>query len=384
MQKSFVSFLFIFLCVYGVVNSYVGLRLWQTLRHFLPAIRPLWYWPFFLLLAAIFPLGRFSERLLPQWLSNLPIVIGSYWLAMLYYLFILILLLDVLLLSSRYTGTVLKPAPYGVIISMLITTGLVGYGVWNAHSPVIQHYDVIIPKKAGDLSQLRIVMISDIHLGKFVGTTRLARLVDAVNRINPDIVLLPGDIIDEDIDFFVTEKMSGELLRLWPPLGTYSVLGNHEYIGGKPDLAIQELRKSNVNVLRDSYIKIANAFYIVGRDDRSRARTGGQRKSLREIMDGVDQTLPIIVLDHQPSDLNEPMDAGTDLQLSGHTHLGQIFPNNYITHALYEIDWGYLRKNSLQVIVSCGFGTWGPPMRIGNHPEIADITVHFVPPEEMK
>ncbi|HOV43194.1 MAG TPA: metallophosphoesterase, partial [Syntrophothermus lipocalidus] len=92
---------------------------------------------------------------------------------------------------------------------------------------------------------------------------------------------------------------------------------------------------------------------------------------------GIDRSRPIILMDHQPIDLDEALNEGVDLQLSGHTHLGQLFPNRFVTRRVYEVDWGYLRKDNLQVIVSCGFGTWGPPIRVGNHPEIVVINVRF-------
>ncbi len=119
---------------------------------------------------------------------------------------------------------------------------------------------------------------------------------------------------------------------------------------------------------------------IIGRDDRSSARlTNKPRKTVHELLQGVNLEKPLLVIDHQPFDLQEAKDAGIDLQLSGHTHRGQFFPNQFITSRLYEIDWGYMKKDNFSVIVSCGYGTWGPPIRIGNAPEIVDVHVHFLP-----
>ncbi len=97
-------------------------------------------------------------------------------------------------------------------------------------------------------------------------------------------------------------------------------------------------------------------------------------------MEGVDTSNPVLLLDHQPQNLDEAEKLGIDLQLSGHTHKGQFFPNNLITNRIFENDWGYLHKESLQVIVSSGFGTWGPPIRIGNKPEIVEILIRFSKP----
>jgi len=121
---------------------------------------------------------------------------------------------------------------------------------------------------------------------------------------------------------------------------------------------------------------------VVGRDDRSRHRIDGHsRLDLEQVMAEVDTALlPVILLDHEPTELHTSKATGVDLQFSGHTHRGQLFPNNYITSAIYEQDWGYLRKGALQLIVSSGFGTWGPPIRVGNRPEIVQVTVHFEAP----
>ena len=143
-------------------------------------------------------------------------------------------------------------------------------------------------------------------------------------------------------------------------------------------MAITYLEQGNVHVLRDNGLLIADSFYLVGRDDVSKERyTGMSRQDLATFMTGIDRNLPIILLDHQPHNLQDGVTQGADLQLSGHTHLGQLFPNNLLMKYLYELDWGYLRKENLQIIVSCGIGTWGPPIRIGNHPEIVNITIHF-------
>lgn len=116
----------------------------------------------------------------------------------------------------------------------------------------------------------------------------------------------------------------------------------------------------------------------MGRDDRSRQRYEGMgRPQLADVMTGLDRSLPVILLDHQPSDLGDAVREGIDLQLSGHSHRGQMFPNNFINSRIFEVDWGYLSRDGLQVLVFSGFGTWGPPIRVGNRPEILDIIIHF-------
>jgi predicted MPP superfamily phosphohydrolase len=207
---------------------------------------------------------------------------------------------------------------------------------------------------------------------------RLLKLVEMIKELQPDLVLLPGDVIDENPGPFLEQDMVASLRRLAPEYGIYAVPGNHDYIGRQSEEIVRHLQGAGVHVLRDEYVKVAGSFYLVGRDDRSRGRfTGKERRGLDEIMQGVDRSLPVILMDHQPFQLEQAEGQGVDIQLSGHTHLGQMFPNNLITRKIFEVDWGYLRKGSLQVIVSSGFGTWGPPIRVGNSPEVVGINIHF-------
>jgi predicted MPP superfamily phosphohydrolase len=105
---------------------------------------------------------------------------------------------------------------------------------------------------------------------------------------------------------------------------------------------------------------------------------GIDRKDLSTLLQGVDKKLPIILLDHQPYNLSEAEKNGVDLQLSGHTHKGQISPGNLITKKVYEVDWGYEKKGNFNIYVSSGVGTWGPPIRTGSHSEIVDIYINFM------
>jgi predicted MPP superfamily phosphohydrolase len=205
-------------------------------------------------------------------------------------------------------------------------------------------------------------MVSDIHLGNLIDNSRLQDLVSQINTLHPDIILLAGDIIDEDVQPFMSQGMHITFRQLQAPYGVYAVLGNHEYIGGNPEYIVAALTNAGVNVLRDQVVKVADSFYVAGRDDRSVERqlsAGRQRQPLPSLLANLDTGLPLILLDHQPYRLDDSQANGVDLQLSGHTHYGQIFPNNLITGMIYEDDWGYLQKGKFQAIVSCGYGTWG-------------------------
>lgn len=374
----------ILLLLYGAVHVYTGTRGWQSLRTKPSSLFSMIYFFAFALLAISYPLGNFMQE---HNFSSLGIsfsLAGSYWLGMIYYLFLFTLFIDILRCIDKYKPFIplrLKQYPLQTAAAIFLTAAcLIAYGTWNARHPVTVHYEITIPKTAGtpSLETLQVVMISDIHLGPIVDNHRLKRLVNRINQLEPDIVLIPGDIIDNKVDVLPNQHMIETFRKLRPRLGTYAVLGNHEYFDRKTDLAIQYMEESNIHVLRDQWTLVDNSFYLVGRDDLARLRyTGNSRQDLNTVMAGIDHNLPIILLDHQPGHLQAAADAGIDLQLSGHTHLGQLFPNSLLTGKLFELDWGYLKKGNLQVIVSCGVGTWGPPVRIGNSPEIINLTIHF-------
>lgn len=376
----------IILTIYTAANYYVGSRGWQALTLSKSRLRGRCYQFVLIMLALAYPLARLGEVYLPSlWIDKLTFW-GSLWLGTLYYLCLFTLLIDVLRFINRrmkFFPEKLTRHPFMITTTIFfITLILIGYGTWNARHPLTQNYEITITKNAGSLETLQVVLVTDIHLGNIIDNSRLTKLINRINQLEPDIVLLGGDIIDGKVDVLVDQNMIANFTRLKPRFGTYGILGNHEYFDKKPDLAVQYLEQGNVHILRDQSIHIANAFYLVGRDDLSKKRySGTDRQELSMIMTKIDRTAPILLLDHQPHNLQDGVDQGVDLQLSGHTHLGQLFPNSLFTKNIYELDWGYLRKESMQIIVSCGVGTWGPPIRIGNHPEIVNITIHFEKPK---
>ena len=375
--------------LFGMLNFYIGLRGWQTLGRHIPWLNARAYWIVFWFVALSYLAGRLAKSFLPG-VSYVLTVLGSYWLAAMFYFFMIIAVVDFVRLAGKWLGFLpesfmnnSRTAPAVGLAVLVLVAGIVIYGAWNTRHPRIQHYDLTIPKQAGSLKQLHIVMVSDIHLGMIIHNGRLTRMVDTINGLRPDVVLFAGDIVDENIETFVEQNMADNFRKLNSRLGVYAAFGNHEYIGGHAEEVAGYLQQAGVKVLRDQYAKVDGCFYVVGRDDwfehsRSGPSQGSPgQKELSAVLAGVDRALPVILLKHQPVNLEEAQKQGVDLQLSGHTHQGQLFPNQLITRRLYEIDWGYLRKGSLQVIVSTGFGTWGPPIRVGNTPEIVDIKLHF-------
>lgn len=383
MQTMMILFLFsMFFAIFGLISYYVFLRGLQAI----PKIQSLrsGYILAFWFLTLSFPGGRLLENSFPPILTNPLIWIGSVWLGALLYFFIAVVLLDGVRLIHHFRpvlpAAVQRKYDRAKLICAAGIFGLTGLilaaGYINAAMPRIKKMDLGIAKKAGPLHSLKIVAVSDIHLGTIMGRDRIDPIVQAINSLNPDIVLLPGDIVDEDIAPVISQNLGGALKNLRSRYGTYAVTGNHEFIGGAEE-ACAYLQDHGVTMLRDASLKIADSLYLVGREDRSVGRRGNKRKGLNELMAAVDTTFPVILMDHQPFGLQEASVQGIDLQLSGHTHYGQLWPLNYIVESIYEIAWGYARIGKTHYYVSSGVGTWGPPMRIGNYPEIMQIQLHF-------
>ena len=364
--------LILFLSIYGMLCYYVGLRGYSYLRLIFPGLGGWAYWSCYWLVAESFFIGFWLKRFLPRPLFVLISRVGDYWLAVLAYLALMLPLADLLLIWVPSARPVL-----GMVIACLIAVLLV-YGVKNARDPRVVRYQLFIPAKyrAGEL---RVAMASDLHLGSEVGVDRLNRMVDMIDQLNPDLVLLVGDIIERDFDTLPPAAVAEAWKRLSPRLGTYAVMGNHDYYSGMADELVDRLRMAGVIVMRDEVARVDDLVCLVGRDERDHAyRHGGSRRPLSELMSEVDPGLPVILMDHQPYNMQEAEVLGVDLILSGHTHRGQMFPFNLVTSRVFEVDWGYLRRGGLQVVVSCGYGTWGPPIRIGNHPEVVELDLRFV------
>jgi predicted MPP superfamily phosphohydrolase len=316
--------------------------------------------------------------------SNLLIWIGSFWLAAMLYLFLAIVLIDVLRLinhglpvfPSWVTQHPLQAKQWVALGVMGATVLLLIAGHINTLTPRIRTLDITLPKKMPGLKMLNIVVASDIHLGTLVGRARLERIVAKINELRPDLVLFPGDIVDEDLAPVIRQNMGESLTKLKARWGVFAITGNHEYIGGVEE-ACRYLEDHGVTLLRDAVIRVNDSLTLVGREDRSISRMSGKkRKPLAELMAPVDRDNPVILMDHQPFQLEDGESNGIDLQLSGHTHHGQLWPLNFVTEMVYELSWGYKKKNGTHIYVSCGVGTWGPPVRLGNRPEIVNIRIH--------
>ncbi len=377
----FVIFFSIALSLYTILNSYIFIRGWEVV----PPEHHRSYAILFVLTAYAFFLGRLLERFTLSWFSSALVWIGSFWLAAMVHLYLILVGIDILRLVNYiipfFPQFLTKDPEQTKHIAAIVVCSFVAIvvlaGHVNAVYPRVRTLNLTIPKNSHQLTSLNVVAVSDIHLGTVIGRSRLSKIVAKINALNPDLVLLPGDVFDEDIGPVIKKNLGDMLRSIRSNYGVISVTGNHEYIGGVEE-ACSYLTDHGILVLRDAVTKIADSLYIVGREDLSINRFAGKkRKTLEELLADVDRRYPVILMDHQPFRLDEAVQNGIDLQLSGHTHNGQIWPFSYITRKVFELSWGYEKKENTHFYVSCGVGTWGPPVRTGNRPEIVNIKLQF-------
>jgi len=260
-----------------------------------------------------------------------------------------------------------------VIVLLAVCAAMI-FGYINANNVIVNKVTIALDKKAGRLKNLKAVLISDIHLGFMVRGKQLRNIIDLTNAQNADIIFLCGDIFDAGIEEFNQDAaLSGFKSRY----GTFAVMGNHEYFGNA-EAGAKHISENGITVLRDEAVFVADFFYVAGRDDFSSWRKKGKKRaSLAEIIKPLDRSRPIILMDHQPREFEEAVNAGVDLQLSGHTHAGQIWPMTLVIKAVWELPYGYMKKGGSSFFVTSGAGTWGPRLRIGARPEIVVMNIEF-------
>jgi uncharacterized protein len=381
-HRAFIIFFSIVLSLYGLVNYYIFITGWHAIPH--RSYASTIYIILFLVFSLSFIAGRFLERAVLNRFSSLLVWIGSFWLGAMVYFLLFSVLFDLIRLVNfffpfyssepRLRYSELKFFLFICVLSAVFV--IVFLGFINARIPRIKKLEIVIPKHSNPKT-LNIAVASDIHLGTIVSRLMLEKIVALINSLDADVVLLPGDVVDEDIGPVIKQNLGETLRKIKSKHGVYAVTGNHEYIGGV-EPACKYLEEHGIVILRDSYVLLENEVYIVGREDRSIKQFSGKlRKPLEEIMKDADKSKPVILMDHQPVKLIEAEKNGIDLQLSGHTHHGQLWPFNYITKKVYELSRGYVKKGSTQYYVSCGVGTWGPPIRTGSRPEIVNIKLTF-------
>ncbi|SOD95692.1 metallophosphoesterase [Blastococcus haudaquaticus] len=257
-----------------------------------------------------------------------------------------------------------------------VALGTAGTGAWFANSPpVVRRVPVTLAGLDSALDGLRIVTFSDGHLSATYGGRRFERLVELVNEQRPDVVAIVGDLVDGDVAELREE--AAPLADLVSDQGVFFVTGNHEYFVDT-NAWLRHLPSLGVDVLRNERVAIRRggaSFDLAGIDDRTAASSGlaGHGADLDAALDGRDDGVPVVLMAHQPVQVEQAAAAGVDLQLSGHTHGGQLWPFDYAIRLDQPAVEGLSRHGDTQLYVTSGAGYWGPPMRIGARPEVTVV-----------
>jgi hypothetical protein len=377
-----ILFLAIVLTIYSLANIYIYSRGYGSITAF--QNNKIWYLVIFILFSSAFIFGKIIEARHSSVLSDILNIIGGFWMAFMLYGFLFLFLSDIIIVVLRIAGVIngsniIVFRKWSYITTLIISFFLIAGGFINAIIPHVKTYNITINKSAGDLKGLRIAAVSDIHLGSIIRKRSIKKLSEILIKLKPDLVLLLGDIVDGEIG----PVLRGDLLQYFtcPKCGDglYAITGNHEFIGGAKQ-TIPYIESKGIRILKDEVVTIEGGIQLIGRLDRDSKRYyGAERKPLEELMKLVDTARPVIVLDHQPVDLGESEKNLIDLQLSGHTHNGQMWPLNHLTAKIYELSYGYRKKGNTQYIVSSGFGLWGPRVRSGSRSEVLFINIKFGP-----
>lgn len=357
-----IKFMLVALGVMLLMQSYVSWHVWRVL----PFSTPVKITILLIMLAALACMVlQFRSDGLPLNMATAMYEIGNSWLIIMFYLLMAFLLLDIGRMVHLIPAAWLK----GNAITSIVLTGvmLVTFIAGNIHYHNKQRQEINLTTEKPLERPLRIVMVSDLHAGFHNRRAEVGRWVDMINNEHPDMILIAGDLIDGNVRPLKEQGTAEELRRFKAPV--IACLGNHEYITGI-NKAIDLIQQSGINLLRDSITTIGNVT-IVGRDDRSNRH----RKSVEQLMKEVPRDNYVILLDHQPYHLEEAEHNGVDLQLSGHTHRGQVWPLNWVTKKMYECDYGSWKRGKTDYYVSSGIGIWGGKFRIGTSSEYAVITI---------
>lgn len=376
-------FFVIFFILFFIINYYIFIRGWEALS-IVPQLNFI-YVILFLVLSFSFLTAKIFENRLAKSLYNFLLEIGSYWFVVMLYAFLIIFLIDII----RILNSFLNFLPISIyhhynelkliigIATVLMILFIIIFGYLNTENIQTKTLNLSLAKKSSSLSNLNAVLVSDIHLSPLNNERLLLKIVKKINNLKPDIVFIAGDIVDDRAETLEERNIGVSLKGIQSKYGVFVSTGNHEFINGIKG-SVEYINNFNFHLLRDSVYKMQEGLIIIGRDDSSKKSFAKEdRKSLEEILNGVDKNYPTILLDHTPFKLEQAEKNNIDLQLSGHTHHGQLFPLNFITNLVYEKSWGYHRRGNTQYYVSCGVGTWGPKVRTGSVSEIVNLKIVF-------
>ena len=357
---------------YVIPHIYLFFRLWML---FIVKKHRLAYVIVYLGIASIFPLSNVIGFVPVRHCLNM---VSNYLLPFYLYLFLFTLVFDVFLLCNLFLKVLSKDrmksprfrkyALFSLIVaSVVVVTG----GVINFNTIRISEYTIETPARSSKVENLKIVFAADFHIDTDTPEGFIRRFVTKTNNLKPDIVLFGGDIV-EGRNTRDLQSKTDILKHISAKYGVFGVLGNHERYRGQEKGDFFD--NAGIKLLRDTVVVIGNEFCLAGRLDGSSAG----RKTVNELLEMAVDTLPLVMLDHQPTEFAEVIASKTDIRLSGHTHNGQMFPMNLILNRMYELSYGYRKIENTHFFVTCGIRLWRYPTRTAGNSEIMLINIKFV------
>ena len=338
-----------------------------------------WLWVGLCLLGTLTLLQPLAERFLPIWVDRIVAWPAALWMGFGFFFLLILAASDVLLVALEYLGLLTgDSAGRGQALAVGLIAGPIGLWslVQGLRKPEVKTVEIELGRWPAGLDGFRIVQISDIHFGPILDERFAEWLKDQVNALKPDLIAVTGDLVDGRIDKIAhtVEPLAG----LRAPLGRWFVTGNHDHYSIASDWA-GRAEELGMRVLRNAHVVIekkGEQFILAGVDDhRSRQMPGEGGEDLDLALAGMQENCPILLLAHDPTTFHAASRRSVDLQLSGHTHGGQIWPFHYGVRLAMPWVAGLHRRGQSQIYVSRGTGFWGPPMRLGAPAEITEIVL---------
>ena len=393
--------IFLFLLPFYLgVSSYMMFRFFYWMKHCNHRFNWLRFKVPFAVVYLFMALSPVIAFLLPK--SAVAIVIrriSTYWIGIMLYSLLYVVLFDLLRLIAKHTklkntllfsrGSVISIG--SVVVACAVATCL--YGIFNARNIKVNEYSVTVNMSCGSDKHLKAVLVAALHMGYAIGVDHITNMVEKINQQDADIVIIAGDIFDNSYDGMDDpEGIKAQLKSIKSKYGVYAVYGNHDIDekilmgftfdwGGKQlhsEKMTNFMKECNIKLINDESVLINDEFYLVGRRDTDKPGTeDGTRAEISELTKDLDKTKPIFVLSHEPDELQKTADAGADIDFSGHTHDGQLFPGNLTIGLFWENPCGMIKKDNMYSIVTSGVGVYGTFMRVGTDAEICSVDIDF-------
>lgn len=402
-DRIFIMLVWFMFFVYILLSTYVLWRMIHWLKRVIPFFKHKRMQAVLIVLYIICASTLILGGLLPK--SSLSVFlhkIGNYWLGIFIYIVFNILIVDIAvlilkLINKKYEIKLLSSLKGYYIAGIIVIAASVffcTYGFIHAQSITKKTYDINVSKDVEGMDSIKVALVADLHLGYNVGNKKMQQMVEQINDMNADLVVIAGDIFDNNYDALDDPDGLIEILRgVKSELGTYVVYGNHDVketlIGGfsitSRTLAFRDprmdefLERCGFKVLTDDVVTLDNGnIYLIGRLDSEKAGDGtSDRMSINNLTAGLDKSKPILLLEHEPANLSGVADCGVDVMLCGHTHAGQFFPLTIVQPFAWQNYHGYLKVGNMHSFVTAGVGLYGPNMRVMTDSEVMEININF-------